>query len=234
MPVAADAIQFGLAGPGRILGVGNGDPSCHEPDVFLAKWPTHSAPVPGWRWQRIEDPYRPNLPEVAASFDDTGWAPLDVNSASGPLGEREHGIFRAKFSVTATDLSASAVEIAFGMLDEEAWVYVNGRKAGESHDWRTAPRFDAKQLLHPGENTVAVVIANFNGAGGVNKGASLEFQEKPELPEWKRSVFNGLAQIIVQSSGEPGEIKLTARAAGLQPGMAVIRSEAVPRRAAVP
>ncbi len=32
VPDAADKIQFALAGPGRILGVGNGDPSCHEPD----------------------------------------------------------------------------------------------------------------------------------------------------------------------------------------------------------
>ncbi len=32
IPTAADEIKFTLAGPGRIIGVGNGDPSCHEPD----------------------------------------------------------------------------------------------------------------------------------------------------------------------------------------------------------
>ncbi|MBX3738791.1 MAG: DUF4982 domain-containing protein [Candidatus Didemnitutus sp.] len=32
VPTASDAIEFELAGPGRIIGVGNGDPSCHEPD----------------------------------------------------------------------------------------------------------------------------------------------------------------------------------------------------------
>ena len=36
-------------------------------------------------------------------------------------------------------------------------------------------------------------------------------------PEWQRSLFSGLAQIIVQSTKEPGEIKLTARADGLTP-----------------
>lgn len=32
VPTANDAVEFELAGPGRIIGVGNGDPSCHEPD----------------------------------------------------------------------------------------------------------------------------------------------------------------------------------------------------------
>ena len=46
VPDAANKIHFQLDGPGKILGVGNGDPSSHEPDVFL---PTeNSAPA----WQR--------------------------------------------------------------------------------------------------------------------------------------------------------------------------------------
>jgi beta-galactosidase len=32
MPVASNEVSFTLTGPGRIIGVGNGDPSCHEPD----------------------------------------------------------------------------------------------------------------------------------------------------------------------------------------------------------
>jgi beta-galactosidase len=32
VPMAHNEISFTLTGPGRIIGVGNGDPSCHEPD----------------------------------------------------------------------------------------------------------------------------------------------------------------------------------------------------------
>jgi beta-galactosidase len=32
VPIASNKVTFGLAGPGRLIGVGNGDPSCHEPD----------------------------------------------------------------------------------------------------------------------------------------------------------------------------------------------------------
>ena len=32
VPVATNAVTFSVTGPGRLLGLGNGDPSCHEPD----------------------------------------------------------------------------------------------------------------------------------------------------------------------------------------------------------
>ena len=32
MPIATNLVTFRLTGPGQLLGVGNGDPSCHEPD----------------------------------------------------------------------------------------------------------------------------------------------------------------------------------------------------------
>jgi len=32
VPDANNMIRFSIAGPGKIIGVGNGDPSCHEPD----------------------------------------------------------------------------------------------------------------------------------------------------------------------------------------------------------
>jgi beta-galactosidase len=40
VPVASNLVRFELSGPGRILGVGNGDPSCHEADVVIgiADW----------------------------------------------------------------------------------------------------------------------------------------------------------------------------------------------------
>ena len=225
VPVATNLIHFALRGPGKILGVGNGDPSSHEPDVYIPKWPLHSMPISDWRWESVTNPYAPNLPQVAAQFDDSGWAKADVQSDTGPLRERQFGAFRAQFKVSAEDLTALTIEICFGMIDENGFVYVNGQKVGESHDWRAAPVFNVKPFLHAGENTIAVIVTNYSGAGGVNKGVKLQFQEKPEIPEWKRSVFNGLAQIIVQSSKTAGDIKLTASADGLTPATTVIHAQ---------
>ena len=41
---------------------------------------------------------------------------------------------------------------------------------------------------------------------------------------WRRSLFNGLAQVIVQTTGEAGEIKLTASSDGLTPATATLQS----------
>ena len=53
VPVAADEVAFDFSGPGRIIGVGNGDPSSHEPDVFLPGPPAKAGakPVPA-QWKR--------------------------------------------------------------------------------------------------------------------------------------------------------------------------------------
>jgi beta-galactosidase len=32
VPTAGDMLTFMVEGPGKVIGVGNGDPSCHEPD----------------------------------------------------------------------------------------------------------------------------------------------------------------------------------------------------------
>jgi beta-galactosidase len=45
VPTADNAISFKITGPGKIIGVGNGDPSCHEPDKFVT---TKAAPSPAW------------------------------------------------------------------------------------------------------------------------------------------------------------------------------------------
>src|ERR1019366_8269076 len=43
VPVASNSVSFKLDGPGKIIGVGNGDPSCHEPDVFIPQSPVREA-----------------------------------------------------------------------------------------------------------------------------------------------------------------------------------------------
>jgi beta-galactosidase len=231
VPVASNLVEFQLEGAGKIIGVGNGDPSCHEPDVYLAKLPLRQKPVDGWRWQETKTPNDEKLPAIAETFDDSSWTPVDVKSESGPLSGFQHGIFRARFTVTDADLTAEAIELCFGRIDENGRVYVNGQKVGASDDWRTSPAFDVKRLLHAGQNTVCVTLANYEGSGGVNNRVNLQFQEKPEMPQWKRSVFNGLAQIIVQAGKQPGVLKLTARAKGLQSftlSSEVIQTEARP------
>jgi len=231
-PIASNLVRFELTGPGTILGVGNGDPSCHEPDVYLDKPATRRIALENWRFNPV--PETSNRPETAEQVNETGWRRVDVSRSSGPLTPGQSAVFRAHFQVTPTELSATNIQLTFGMIDDDGWVYVNGRLAGEAHDWSVPHAFDVRKLLHQGENTVAVAVKNNEGSGGLNNGVAMQTEETPVPAQWQRSLFNGLAQIIVQSSRTPGELKLLAKSAGLNPASETIQAQACTPRAAVP
>jgi beta-galactosidase len=84
VPDAASLVHFALAGPGALIGVGNGDPVSHEPDVFLPE--ADGAAAPGWQCHAFN-----------------GLAQVIVQSAKDP----------GKIQLTARSdgLAASALEI---------------------------------------------------------------------------------------------------------------------------
>jgi beta-galactosidase len=234
-PVAMNPISFKLDGPGKILGVGNGDPSCHEPDVFIPQLPVRSmAANAGWRWKELPNAKDEKLAELKADFDDSTWDMVNTESDNGSMKEHTQAVFRLKVKVTEQDLASENVELCLGSIDDDGFVFVNGQKVGESHDWSATQAFDVKRFLHPGENIIAVAVINNYGGGGICKGVALEFSIKTVPPEWQRSVFNGLAQVIVQSTKAPGEIKLTATADGLLPATVSVQSQSCAPRPFVP
>jgi beta-galactosidase len=63
---------------------------------------------------------------------------------------------------------------------------------------------------------------------------SLRLQQAAPPVHWARSAFNGLAEIIVKSSKEPGTITLTASSEGLEPASFQLKSAAAEPRPSVP
>ncbi|HEV2437790.1 MAG TPA: hypothetical protein VG077_17480 [Verrucomicrobiae bacterium] len=57
----------------------------------------------------------------------------------------------------------------------------------------------------------------------------MEVIGKTSAPRWLRSLFNGLAQIIVQSTRDLGEFRLTASSEGLKPATATIQTQPLRR-----
>ena len=215
VPTANVPVSFSLAGPGHIIGVGNGDPTSHEPDVFFVSPVTRQRPIDGWRWKKIADPYAETIPEAAPGVDDSKWQPTDVRRASGPLAFGERGLFRATFNVSAADLAAPAIELWFGKIDGGGNLFVNGKRFAPTGDSRAPSVYDVKALLQRGPNTIAVALANWGPAAGLNQGVELRLVDQPAAPAWSRSTFNGLAQIILRAGKQTGPLALTARAAGV-------------------
>ncbi|HEY4300904.1 MAG TPA: beta-galactosidase GalA [Candidatus Didemnitutus sp.] len=234
VPVAMNHVRFELSGPGHLLGVGNGDPSSHEPDGVVVMPVVTVRDLPTWKWTKVSGEDVTNLPQEEAQVDDSTWTPLDITAERGPLGPRERGVFRTRVVLTEMDLAAPAIELWFGRMDGEGPVYVNGQSVGRAGSARASSAYSVRKLLHVGENTIAVGLANWGDMGGLNKGAQLRFVDGGAPGSWSRSLFNGYAQVLVQAGRKAGALKLTASADGLKPAEFVITSAEAMLRPEVP
>jgi beta-galactosidase len=221
---AANRIDFDIQGSGRIIGVGNGDAISHEADVLVDTPAAKLISLNNWRTKEVSS--IEDRPEVSASYDDAQWQKVDVRKETGTLNEGTVAVYRTHITIQPEDLETALHTVNFGMIDDDGWIYINGKLAGEAHDWRSNQSFEIDKFLKAGQNTIAVVVKNEGGPGGICKGVTLESTEKRRPENWHRSVFNGFAQVIVQSDKTGGKIKLSARANGLQQGEITILTKA--------
>jgi beta-galactosidase len=227
VPDAGNPVSFQLSGPGRIIGVGNGDPASHEPDKYVES--VRSLPVTEWRTRAI-DP-RMSGPETAPDFDDSAW-----EKARDPRWDERRidppaSVYRGAFDLPPA-LGNAAVKLVLRSVGDTQSIYVNGHVLARNlkpdavgYEYALDHSF-----LRPGRNIVAMYVTRFSEA---NKRmqlfrwdgpgpAALQIVTPPA--QWERSVFNGLAQVVVQSTREAGEIRLTATSPGLSPAVLRIAS----------
>ena len=128
--------------------------------------------VINWRMNKIAPPtgkFRPErLKEVAENFMDAHWTALKIESDddANQLAENEYAVFRGSVDLTADQIKAGDLNIQLTRMDDEGWVFINGKKVGEGHQWDGTFTFPATSL-HDGTNTIAVVIHNQGGSGGL-------------------------------------------------------------------
>ncbi|PTX98538.1 beta-galactosidase GalA [Opitutus sp. ER46] len=195
VPTAAVPVRFAVRGPGRIIGVGNGDPSCHEPDVVFA--PTRAVPLGAWR---APDPaVREGVIEQDFVFDRPVLAAGEhLTLLLNALGTRQSVHLNGKPLQVDVDPAAARAEVALAADDLKPTGNVLRITATRYAEWRDR---EGLAQFHPAVLRV----------------------EAP-APEWRRTTFNGLAQVLVQTTGEPGEILLEASAPPLRSAAIVIKA----------
>jgi beta-galactosidase len=226
VPLASNLVHFELDGPGKILGVGNGDPSSHEADKYVEK--VGSIPVTNWRQKAVDGVE--NRPEVAFDFDDTtNWTAAFAGGRGG--GGRggfgaaaQTNVYRGVFQMPENS-GNSKLSLSLRSLGESESIYLNGQPVAENVARYTAVReFDLDAaMLRPGTNVIAIVATPLQGGGrggrgggrGAGGGSPGTIRVFTPAGDWTRSAFNGLAQVLVQSSHEAGALKLQATADGL-------------------
>lgn len=226
VPTADQEITFSLTGPGKIIGVGNGDPSSHEPDRFIEN--VSSTALENWRSRAAPDDAT-LAKYVAADFDEHDWPEAFGDAEiTARLALASRTVFRGHFKAPEIEKDTK-LQLFLGHLGEELTVYLNGQRVAEGKSERVKGitiQLSADQI-RSGTNSVAVVASplagkpNHENVGKTSRGA---LQAMTPARPWKRHAFTGLAQVIVQSTDAPGEITLNAAAAGLSSGVVKVLS----------
>ncbi|MEQ1799242.1 MAG: DUF4982 domain-containing protein, partial [Lacibacter sp.] len=232
VPTANDEIQFSVSGPGKIIGVGNGDPTSLEPDKYIETITT--AKITNLKEKVVPDLNSRN--ETAANVNDADWKPAFADDRTEKFGESVKAlVYRGTFTLPA-NYNEATITLYYKNIGKEQSLFINGKeiaanfKEGNKEGYRLSTA-----ELHAGNNSISIVatplLKKFDWED-VNKDPGMIQMVFPPA-QWKRKLFSGLAQVIVQSTGEPGEIIVTATANGLKRGEIKIQSVQAPKRPAV-
>ncbi len=115
------------------------------------------------------------------NYDDSAWPTIEIREIwdqQGFANLSTYGWYRVKFN-TPNVSRGKKLYLAFGAVDEGAYVYVNGKLAGvhdKEPDISYIERFtiDVTKQLKPGQvNVIAVKVKNTIGVGGIWRGVKL-------------------------------------------------------------
>ena len=124
-----------------------------------------------WKFYPYPEEYQGDQDPIlsAADFDDSDWATIDIGQAwedQGYEGYDEGAWYRARIKVDAKE--GRPVHLAFGGVDNNAYVYVNGTFVGEHHGWNTPFILDISEAVkYKGQNVVAVRVYDGMEMGGI-------------------------------------------------------------------
>lgn len=225
VPDADNMVVFTVTGPGKIIGVGNGDPSSHEPEQYFED--VSGVKIGDLRVREIASTTNP--PEVAENCDDSGWerafARRDRENKVAQ-DSAEYIVIRGTFELPEVK-AGTRVTLFAKSLEQVQDVYINGHPVarGVKRDAPGQAYVLDHSIIHEGRNAYAVVgpplvknnkweILNTDPGG---------LQVLNPAAQWKRSAFNGLAQVVLQSTKGSGEMILTVSSPGLERASVSIR-----------
>jgi len=216
VPTAQNELSFSITGPGKIIGVGNGDATSLEADQYLER--IDLVNIGAFKEKFVDDLNA--KAEVAADYDDSSWQNAFKDTRDDEFGRKVKAVvYRAGFTMPA-DVATATATLFSKNIGKVQNIYINGKEIGheiKAGDGNTEFKLEAS-LLHPGNNTIAIVatlLLKANIWASVNTDPGL-IQLVYSAEQYKRKLFSGYAQVIVQSTGQPGTIVLKAISPGLK------------------
>ena len=225
VPTSEDEVAFSISGPAKIIGIGNGKPTATEPDQFLEKITV--VPISNLKEKIVN-----SISEASETVDN-----LDISNWDNAFKESRDTIFEKKVKVLVyrTDFELpenfkeSKITFFYNSIGKSQSIYINGKQiANAIPENKKGDSFILdKATLRSGKNSIVIVAEpltykyNWNPVN-TNPGT---IQLISPTATWKRTLFSGLAQVILQSTGDAGQITLTATSKGLK--KAIIQINAI-------
>ncbi len=215
IPTANHEIYFSIKGGGKIIGVGNGNPTSLEKDVFLDE--IQLAGIINLKEQKIEN----TLPENLKNINENNWR----NAFETKENEISNFAYKGNF-VLNENFNSQKITFFYEKIGENAMIYLNGEKIDPSSEDSQKYVLNTT-FLKQGENTIHIL-------------ATPQKKEKPwdELHKnpgyiqilqpsetWKRQLFNGFAQVIIQADENDEDVELTASSEGLKPKTLIVKKK---------
>jgi beta-galactosidase len=213
VPDANNEISFKLTGPGKIIGVGNGNPTSLEPDRFIET--IVNLPIKDMKELALADTTA--RPETTANFNDSNW-----KAAFNAMSDTSVKAWAYRGSITLTaEMTHTPLTFFYKSIGRKQSVYFNGHQLAANIDYHAQGdvfKIDP-QYLKEGQNNITIItlpVKKKHDWDVLNTDPGVIQFIKP-ADEWKRKLFNGLAQVIVQADGnETGIIQLKAISPGLK------------------
>jgi beta-galactosidase len=208
VPTANNEITFSIKG-GKILGVGNGNPTSLEKDIFMDD--INLVPITNFEERKnvsVDNANQSALDESNAwkeAFKDRDYK----NQASGY-------IYRGKFELK-NNLQSNIVDFFYKKIGVNESLLVNGNLVNASVDDPQKYHLD-KTVLKEGTNFITIRASPLQKVKDwdvMNTDPGIIRVITPSEP-WKRKLFNGYEQVIVQKENNDKPVILSASAKGLK------------------
>lgn len=215
IPTANDEVTFSIKG-GKILGVGNGDPTSLEKDQFIDD--VRLVPITNFQEQKTT---AATLPEQLSNYAENDW--ITAFKDRDYKKQAPSYIYKGEFDLKNNSAS-NVVSFFYKKIGVETVVFVNGNKVEPSiedpqkYNLSSAILKEGKNIIH----IAATPLHKVKDWDVMNTDPGI-IQVVTPADSWKRKLFNGYAQIIIQKEENAKEVVLSASAKGLRIGTLVVK-----------
>ncbi|HEY1193560.1 beta-galactosidase GalA [Flavobacterium sp.] len=215
VPTANDEITFSIKG-GKILGVGNGDPTSLESDQFIDD--IVLVAISNFKEQKGSSTI---LPQNLPNYNENEWTEAFKNRDYKK--QAPSYIYKGEFELKNNSVS-NVVSFFYKKIGVETVVFINGNKVNPSAEDPQKYVLNAS-ILKQGKNTIhiaATPLQKVKDWDVMNTDPGIIQVITPAEP-WKRKLFNGYAQIIIRKDENAKEVVLSASAKRLRAGTLVVK-----------